>query len=175
MAEQARTLAFVHGSQFSSPVLEEYAARLTEFTGLTDYRLWAVSGGSEATESAIKLARQVQVERGQPGALQDRDPAAQLPRSQPGQPGGQRHGRAARTLHPADERERLAENAQTRFSLSGEADAERLRAVLERQGPETVAVSWPAGGGASDWRSPNAGNSCACQICDESGGAQRRS
>ena len=31
MAQAARTLAFVHGSQFSSPGLEEYSARLMGF------------------------------------------------------------------------------------------------------------------------------------------------
>lgn len=58
MSQAARTLAFVHGSQFSSPVLEEYSARLMQFLELPGYRFWAVSGGSEATESAIKLSRQ---------------------------------------------------------------------------------------------------------------------
>ncbi|MFD1730619.1 aminotransferase class III-fold pyridoxal phosphate-dependent enzyme [Deinococcus malanensis] len=67
MARQARELAFVHGSQFSSDVLEEYAARLCAFLELPGYRFWAVSGGSEANESAIKLARQYHVERGEPG------------------------------------------------------------------------------------------------------------
>ena len=67
MAAQARTLAYVHGSQFGSDVLEDYATRLAAFLALPDFRLWAVSGGSEATESAIKLARQYHVERGEPG------------------------------------------------------------------------------------------------------------
>ena len=67
MSQAARTLAFVHGSQFSSPVLEEYSARLMQFLELPGYRFWAVSGGSEATESAIKLSRQYHTERGEPG------------------------------------------------------------------------------------------------------------
>ena len=67
MAAQARDLAFVHGSQFSSDILEEYAARLAAFLGLAPFRFWAVSGGSEATESAIKLARQYHAERGETG------------------------------------------------------------------------------------------------------------
>ncbi|MCD0175920.1 aminotransferase class III-fold pyridoxal phosphate-dependent enzyme, partial [Deinococcus sp. 14RED07] len=67
MADQAARLAFVHGSQFSSDVLETYASRLADFLNLPGYRFWAVSGGSEANESAIKLARQYHVERGEPG------------------------------------------------------------------------------------------------------------
>ena len=53
MAAQAEKLEFAHGSQFSSDVLEEYASRLAAFLNLPDARFWAVSGGSEANESAI--------------------------------------------------------------------------------------------------------------------------
>jgi len=64
MAEQARALEFVHASNFVTPVSEEYARELLEFAG-EDFRGGAVyftSGGSEAVESALKLARQFQVE-----------------------------------------------------------------------------------------------------------------
>ena len=67
MAEQARALEFVHTSQFTTPVAEEYARELLEFAG-ENFRRGAVfftCGGSEAVESALKLARQYQVEIGQ--------------------------------------------------------------------------------------------------------------
>ncbi|HET7748467.1 MAG TPA: aspartate aminotransferase family protein [Terriglobales bacterium] len=67
MSEQARTLEFVHTSQFTTPVAEEYAHELLEFAG-ENFRGGAVfftCGGSEAVESALKLARQYQVEIGQ--------------------------------------------------------------------------------------------------------------
>jgi adenosylmethionine-8-amino-7-oxononanoate aminotransferase len=67
MVEQARELEFVHSSQFTTPVAEEFAAELLEFAG-EHFRGGAVfftSGGSEAIESALKLARQYQVEIGQ--------------------------------------------------------------------------------------------------------------
>lgn len=66
MTAQARSLEFVHGSQFTTPIAEEYAAELLEFAG-EHFRGGAVffaSGGSEAIESALKLARQYQVEIG---------------------------------------------------------------------------------------------------------------
>jgi adenosylmethionine-8-amino-7-oxononanoate aminotransferase len=67
MSEQARALEFVHTSQFTTPVAEDYARELLEFAGET-FRGGAVfftCGGSEAVESALKLARQYQVEIGQ--------------------------------------------------------------------------------------------------------------
>jgi adenosylmethionine-8-amino-7-oxononanoate aminotransferase len=67
MAEQARALEFVHTSQFTTPLAEEYARELLDFAG-ENFRGGAVfftCGGSEAVESALKLARQYQVEIGQ--------------------------------------------------------------------------------------------------------------
>ena len=67
MTEQARSVEFVHGSQFTTPIAEQYASELLEFAG-ENFRGGAVyfcSGGSEAVETALKLARQYQVEVGQ--------------------------------------------------------------------------------------------------------------
>src|SRR6266481_2714985 len=67
MTEQARSLEFVHGSQFTTPIAEEYARALLAFAG-ENFRGGAVyfaSGGSEAIEAALKLARQYQVEIGE--------------------------------------------------------------------------------------------------------------
>src|SRR5579864_2882475 len=64
MAEQAAKLEFVHTSQFTTPVAEEYAAELLGFAG-DHFRGGAVyftCGGSESVETALKLARQYQVE-----------------------------------------------------------------------------------------------------------------
>jgi adenosylmethionine-8-amino-7-oxononanoate aminotransferase len=67
MAEQARHLSFAHTSQFTTPVSESYAEELLDFAG-EGFRGGAVyftCGGSEAIESALKLARQYQVEIGE--------------------------------------------------------------------------------------------------------------
>ena len=67
MAQQARQLEFVHSSQFSTPVAEEYAQELLEFAGenFLGGSVYFTCGGSEAIETALKLARQYQVEIGQ--------------------------------------------------------------------------------------------------------------
>ncbi len=72
MAEQAARLEFVHTSQFTTPVAEEYAEELLAFAG-ESFRGGAVyftCGGSESIETALKLARQYQVEIGQTSRYQ---------------------------------------------------------------------------------------------------------
>jgi adenosylmethionine-8-amino-7-oxononanoate aminotransferase len=67
MTEQAGQLEFVHTSQFTTPVAEDYARELLDFAG-DNFRGGAVyftCGGSESVETALKLARQYQVEIGQ--------------------------------------------------------------------------------------------------------------
>ena len=67
MTEQAAKLEFVHTSQFTTPVAVEYAEELLAFAG-DHFRGGAVyftCGGSESIETALKLARQYQVEIGQ--------------------------------------------------------------------------------------------------------------
>jgi len=69
MAEQARRLAFAHTAQFHTDVAEQLARRLRALApaGLrAEARVFFTSGGSEATETAIKLCRQYFLERGEP-------------------------------------------------------------------------------------------------------------
>ena len=67
MAEQAAKLEFVHTSQFTTPIAEEYAAELLAFAGkhFDGGAVYFTCGGSESVETALKLARQYQVEIGQ--------------------------------------------------------------------------------------------------------------
>jgi adenosylmethionine-8-amino-7-oxononanoate aminotransferase len=67
MGRQAAQMAYAHPTMFTSRPLETYAEALAEVTPLPDVRFFPMSSGSEAIETAIKLARQVQVERGQAG------------------------------------------------------------------------------------------------------------
>jgi adenosylmethionine-8-amino-7-oxononanoate aminotransferase len=66
MAEQASRLEFAHSSNFTTDVAEQFAAELLDFAGpaFRDGAVFFTSGGSEAVESALKLARQYHVERG---------------------------------------------------------------------------------------------------------------
>jgi hypothetical protein len=68
MAEQSSQIAFAHTSQFHTAPAEKLAARLLAMAppNFRDGgRVYFTSGGSEATETAIKLARQYHLERGQ--------------------------------------------------------------------------------------------------------------
>ena len=67
MAEQARQLEFAHTSQFTTPIAEEFAQELLDFAGesFAGGAVYFTSGGSESVETALKLARQYQVEIGQ--------------------------------------------------------------------------------------------------------------
>jgi adenosylmethionine-8-amino-7-oxononanoate aminotransferase len=68
MAEQASRIAFAHTSQFHSKAAEKLAERLLQLAPGNFRRgglVYFTSGGSEATETAIKLAQQFHLESGQ--------------------------------------------------------------------------------------------------------------
>ena len=68
MAEQASQLAYAHSSQFHTEPAERLARRVLDLAPrkMRDQgRVYFTSGGSEATETALKLARQYWVERGE--------------------------------------------------------------------------------------------------------------
>jgi adenosylmethionine-8-amino-7-oxononanoate aminotransferase len=65
LGEQATRLAYVHGSAFTTEPLEVYAADLAEVVPVAGARVFPVSGGSEAVETAFKLARSYHLARGE--------------------------------------------------------------------------------------------------------------
>ena len=70
MAEQSARIAFAHTTQFHSEAAEQLARRLLALAPANfrrGGRVYFTSGGSEATETAIKLARQYHLERGDSG------------------------------------------------------------------------------------------------------------
>jgi adenosylmethionine-8-amino-7-oxononanoate aminotransferase len=64
--DQLDRMAFAHTSFFTNHPAEALADKLSEKAPGGAWRVYFVSGGSEANEAALKLARQVQVERGEP-------------------------------------------------------------------------------------------------------------
>ena len=72
IAEQAARLEFVHTSQFTTPMAEEFAEELLAFAGkhFEGGAVYFTCGGSESVETALKLARQYQTEIGQPQRYQ---------------------------------------------------------------------------------------------------------
>src|SRR5215211_1815516 len=66
MTRQAQRLAFAPTHAFSTEAIEECARLIVEeFAPPGLERVWFVSGGSEATENAVKMALQYQRDRGQ--------------------------------------------------------------------------------------------------------------
>ncbi|KWO50365.1 aspartate aminotransferase family protein [Burkholderia territorii] len=63
---QAQHLPYAHTSFFTTDVAEELADRLVEAAPAGLEHVYFVSGGSEAIEAALKLARQYFVEKGEP-------------------------------------------------------------------------------------------------------------
>jgi adenosylmethionine-8-amino-7-oxononanoate aminotransferase len=64
-AEQADRIAYFYNHHFTSEAAERYADRLLEVAAPEMARVRFVSGGSEANETALQLARLYQVERGE--------------------------------------------------------------------------------------------------------------
>jgi len=64
MVDQARRVDYVHATQFDTEAMEAYAAELAPLVPLDDARVYPVSGGSEAVETALKLARAYHLARG---------------------------------------------------------------------------------------------------------------
>ncbi len=65
MAEQARKITFAYGQFISQPQID-LAQKITDMAPEGMGRVFFVSGGSEATEAAMKIARKYHVESGNP-------------------------------------------------------------------------------------------------------------
>ncbi|MCU1761639.1 aspartate aminotransferase family protein [Pseudomonas sp. 14P_8.1_Bac3] len=66
MKRQLDTLEYAHTSFFSSEPAEQLASLLADHSPSTLGHVYFLSGGSEAMETALKMARQYHVENGQP-------------------------------------------------------------------------------------------------------------
>lgn len=66
IADQVARLDYAHSGAFANDPAERLAHRICTKAGLGMERVYFVSSGSEAVETAVKMARQCQLERGQP-------------------------------------------------------------------------------------------------------------
>jgi adenosylmethionine-8-amino-7-oxononanoate aminotransferase len=64
MTSQASRAPYVHGTMFTTDALEDYAVDVATILPVDDARIYPVSGGSEAVETAMKLARSYHLARG---------------------------------------------------------------------------------------------------------------
>lgn len=145
LAQQAATVSYVHGTQFSSQQLERYAGDVASLLPLADAHIYPVSGGSEANETAFKMARAFHLARGDNdrhkviaregsyhgNSLNALDASGKVALRAPYEPW---LGRAVHVSAPnpyrcsADDHERC-----------GRELAAELAATIEAEGPETVA------------------------------------
>ncbi len=65
LAEQAGRLSYAHGSMFTTEPIEAYASEVGPLLPVADPAIYPVSGGSEAMETALKLARAYHLARGE--------------------------------------------------------------------------------------------------------------
>ncbi len=65
MQTQLQTAAYVHATMFTNEPLETYCAELAKIVPIEEARFFLLSSGSEVVEAAIKLARQIQMARGE--------------------------------------------------------------------------------------------------------------
>jgi adenosylmethionine-8-amino-7-oxononanoate aminotransferase len=64
MTAQAELLEYVHSTQFTTEAVARFAGHVAEVAPMRDARVFPVSGGSEANETALKLARAYHLARG---------------------------------------------------------------------------------------------------------------
>ena len=155
-AEQAERIAYMYAHHFSNEPQERLADRLIDVVAPEMARVRFVSGGSEANETALRLARSYHVERGEPDRWRAISPAQAY------------HGSTMGTL--ALSGRQAIQNPYTpylgsyghlapatwRFDPSGQAALDELDRVLEQVGPETVAAFFcePVSGAALPAYSP---------------------
>jgi len=139
-AAQAARLSYVHNERLTNPQREQLAAELVEVAppGMTRVRF--VTGGAEANEMAIQIARAYHVERGEAKRWQVISPAQAY------------HGPTMATLGltgrpglqapfgPYMPAHHHIPPSTWRFDPTGEAALEALDRVLDEVGPENVSA-----------------------------------
>jgi adenosylmethionine-8-amino-7-oxononanoate aminotransferase len=157
-AEQAERLSYFYNHHFTNEPQERLADRLLEVVAPEMARVRLVSGGSEANETALQLARLYHVEQGRPERWRVISPAQAY------------HGSTMATLALTGRRSvqapyepYLADHlhlppSTDRFDPSGEAALRELDRLLDDAGPETIAAFFcePIGAAALPGHTPPA-------------------
>jgi len=137
---QAERLSYVHNERLTNPLQEALARELVRVAPPGFGRVHFVTGGAEANETALKLARAYHVERGEPSRWQVISPAQAYhgptleTLALTGRPGLQG------PLGPYLPRHLHIPPSTPRFDASGEAALEALDRALDEAGPENVAA-----------------------------------
>jgi adenosylmethionine-8-amino-7-oxononanoate aminotransferase len=155
-ADQADRIAYMYAHHFSNEPQERLADRLIEVVAPEMARVRFVSGGSEANETALRLARTYHVERGRPERWRAISPAQAYHGSTMGTLGltGRRAIQEPHTPYLAAHPH--IPPATWRFDPTGGTALAELDRVLEEVGPDTVAAFFcePVSGAALPAYSP---------------------
>ena len=140
-AAQASEIGYYYNHHFTNRPQEQLAERLVTVVAPEMARVKFTSGGSEANEAAIRLARAYHVERGQPQRWRVISPAQAY------------HGSTFGTLALSGRRRSLQqpyENylpeifhlspATARFDATGETALAELDSIVENVGPESISA-----------------------------------
>jgi adenosylmethionine-8-amino-7-oxononanoate aminotransferase len=138
--KQAERLSYVHNERLTNPAQEQLARELADVAPQGFTRIRFVTGGSEANEMAIQLARSYHVERGQPHRWQVISPAqayhgpTMATLALTGRPGLQRPFGPYIPDHPH------IPPSTWRFDPTGESALAALDKALDEAGPENVSA-----------------------------------
>jgi adenosylmethionine-8-amino-7-oxononanoate aminotransferase len=138
--EQAERIAYFYNHHFTSEPQERLADRVLELVAPEMARVRFVSGGSEANETALQLARIYHVERGQTERWRVISPAQAYHGSTMGTLAltGRRALQEPYTPYLADHLH--IPPSTWRFDPSGEAALQELDRLIELAGPGTIAA-----------------------------------
>jgi adenosylmethionine-8-amino-7-oxononanoate aminotransferase len=137
---QAERLAYVHNERLTNPAQERLAHELTGLAPEGFSRVRFVTGGAEANEMAIQLARRYHVDRGESRRWQVISPAqayhgpTMATLAFTGRPGLQRPFQPYMPAHPH------IPPSTWRFDPTGQQALDALDRALEAAGPETVSA-----------------------------------
>ncbi|HXL15892.1 MAG TPA: aminotransferase class III-fold pyridoxal phosphate-dependent enzyme, partial [Streptosporangiaceae bacterium] len=137
---QAERLAYVHNERLTNPAQERLAHELTGLAPEGFTRVRFVTGGAEANEMAIQLARRYHVDRGEPRRWQVISPAqayhgpTMATLALTGRPGLQR------PFQPYMPSHLHIPPSTWRFDPTGQQALDALDRALEAAGPETVSA-----------------------------------
>ena len=137
---QAKQIAYVNNERLTNRWQEDLARKLTEVAPEGFSRVRFVTGGAEANETAIRIARQYHIARGEPRRWQIISPAQAYhgPTMETlaltGRPGlhGAFHPYLAEHLHIPP--------STKHFDPTGDAALEALDEALEKAGPDSVSA-----------------------------------
>ncbi len=138
--DQAKRLAYVHNERLTNPAQEQLARELVDVAPEGFTRVRFVTGGAEANETALRMARAYHVERGEPRRWQVISPAqsyhgpTMATLALTGRPG--LHG----PFGPYLSKHLHIPPCTPRFDPTGEAALKALDRALEEAGPETVSA-----------------------------------